>query len=90
MQANPSTSITTYVLVHGVYGGGWIWRDVAAGLRVFGHSVWTPTLTGLGERAHFLSQQITLDTHILDVAGLVTAEELSDVTLVGIPMATWW
>ncbi len=50
---------------------------------MLGHSVWTPTLTGLGERTHLLSQQIVLDTHILDVAGLVTAEELSDVTLVG-------
>ncbi len=83
MQANPSTPNTTYVLIHGAYGGGWIWRDVAEGLRALGHSVWTPTLTGLGERAHLLSGQITVDTHILDVAGLVTAEELSNVILVG-------
>lgn len=76
-------SANTYVLVHGAYGGGWIWRDVAAGLRALGHTVWTPTLTGLGERAHLMSPQITVDTHIRDVAGLITAEELTGVILVG-------
>ena len=59
-----SASVKTYVLVHGAYRGGWIWRDVAAGLRALGHTVWTPTLAGLGERAHLLSEQITVDTHI--------------------------
>ena len=45
--------------------------------------MWTPTLTGLGERAHLLSEQITVDTHIQDVSGLITAEELTGVVLVG-------
>ncbi len=85
MQANPSTPITTYVLVHGAYGGGWILRNVAEGLRTLGHAVWTLTLTltGLGERAHLLSRQVTVSTHIQDVAGLIEAEELRDVILVG-------
>lgn len=73
----------TYVLVHGAYGGGWIWRDVAEGLRRAGHRVWTPTQTGLGERAHLLSRQITADTHIEDVAGVLETDELHDVILVG-------
>ena len=83
MQANPHIPTKIYVLVHGAYGGGWIWRDVAEGLRTLGHTVWAPTLTGLGERAHLLSRQITVGTHIQDVAGLVEAEELKDVILVG-------
>ena len=83
MQAKSSAQTKTYVLVHGAYGGGWTWRDVAAGLRTLGHAAWTPTLTGLGERAHLLSRQITVGTHIQDVAGLIEAEELNDVILVG-------
>lgn len=73
----------TYVLVHGAYGGGWIWRDVATALRGQGHRVFTPTQTGLGERSHLLSRQITVDTHIEDVANLITFEDLRDVILVG-------
>ena len=81
--ASSSIPAKAYVLVHGAYGGGWIWRDVAAELRALGHGVWTPTLTGLGERAHLLSGRITVDTHLQDVAGLIEAEELRDVILVG-------
>lgn len=73
----------TYVLVHGAYGGGWIWRDVAEGLRRLGHRVWTPTQTGLGERAHLMSRQITVDTHIDDVASVIETDELRDIILVG-------
>ena len=73
----------TYVLVHGAYGGGWIWRDVAEGLRRQGHRVFTPTQTGLGERSHLMSRQITVETHIQDVAAVIETNELRDVILVG-------
>ncbi len=73
----------TYVLVHGAYGGGWIWRDVAEGLRRQGHRVWTPTQTGLGERSHLLSRQITVDTHIEDVAKVIETDDIRDIILVG-------
>jgi pimeloyl-ACP methyl ester carboxylesterase len=73
----------TFVLVHGAYGGGWIWRDVAEGLRRQGHRVWTPTQTGLGERSHLLSRQITVDTHIGDVANVLETDEIRDAILVG-------
>lgn len=82
-QGGPPGERKTYVLVHGAYGGGWIWRDVAEGLRARGHRVYAPTQTGLGERAHLLSRQVTVDTHIDDVAGVIEAEELRDVILVG-------
>jgi len=72
----------TYVLIHGAWFGGWVWRDVAAGLRTKGHYVTTPTLTGLGERRH-LDQNIDLDTHIEDVLAHIEMEDLTNVTLVG-------
>ncbi|GJD49476.1 Haloalkane dehalogenase [Methylobacterium crusticola] len=72
-----------YVLVHGAYGGGWIWHDIAPALRARGHRVYTPTQTGLGERAHLLSRQITIDTHIRDVASLIEMEDLTGAVLVG-------
>ena len=73
----------SYVLVHGAWHGGWCWARVAARLRAAGHRVFTPTCTGLGERAHLMSRDITLDTFTNDVANVVEAEELKDVILVG-------
>jgi len=45
--------------------------------------VFTPTLTGQGERAHLLSGAINLSTHIADVLGVFRCERLSDVVLAG-------
>jgi pimeloyl-ACP methyl ester carboxylesterase len=73
----------TYVLVHGAAHGGWCWRDVAARLRMSGHVVYTPTLTGLGERSHLISFDPSLQTFIEDVAQVIRYEELSGVILVG-------
>lgn len=74
---------TTFVLVHGAFHGGWCWRAVARALRDAGHSVFTPTLTGLGERRHLMSAALTIDTFVSDVANLIEVEDLRDVTLVG-------
>ncbi len=73
--------MANFVLVHGAWHGGWCWRDVVAPLARAGHRVFAPTLTGVGERAHLLSRQITLETHIADVMGVIEAEELSQVVL---------
>jgi pimeloyl-ACP methyl ester carboxylesterase len=73
----------TFVLVHGAWGGAWIWRPVLTGLRAAGHEVHAVTLTGVGERAHLRTPSIGLATHVADVVGLVRAEELADVILVG-------
>jgi pimeloyl-ACP methyl ester carboxylesterase len=73
----------TFVLVHGAWHGGWCWRDVAAILRQAGHTVYTPTQTGLGERSHLLSRNITLDTFVDDIANLIRFEQLEKVVLVG-------
>ncbi|WP_207540625.1 alpha/beta fold hydrolase [Sabulicella rubraurantiaca] len=73
----------TFVLLHGAWHGGWCWRDVAEVLRAGGHRVFTPTQTGLGERKHLMSREITLDTFVADVVNVLEAEELEDVILVG-------
>jgi len=73
----------TFVLVHGAWHGGWCWRHVLRRLRAAGHEAHAPTLTGLGERAHLARPDTDLDTHIQDIIGLIEAEELHDVVLVG-------
>jgi len=75
--------VATYVLVHGAWHGGWCWQRLAPLLRTAGHDVYTPTLTGLGERAHLLTPAVDLDTHAQDVAGLLEYEDLREVILVG-------
>jgi pimeloyl-ACP methyl ester carboxylesterase len=75
--------VTTFVLVHGAWHGGWCWDRVAPLLRAAGHEVHAPTLTGLSERAHLLSPQVGLDTHVEDVVRLVDVLGLTDVVLVG-------
>ena len=72
-----------FVLVHGAWGGAWIWRRVLGPLRAAGHEVHAVTLTGDGERAHLRHAGIRLATHVADVVGLVRAEELDDFVLVG-------
>jgi pimeloyl-ACP methyl ester carboxylesterase len=56
---------------------------VARLLRQAGHEVYTPTLTGLGERSHLMNREIDLDTHVKDIVGVILCEELSDVVLCG-------
>src|SRR5258708_24171866 len=73
----------TFVLVHGAWCGGWCYARVAALLRARGHTVFTPTLTGQGERAHLISGAINLSTHIEDALGVFRCEQLGDVVLAG-------
>src|ERR1700690_637004 len=81
--AKAQTAAQTFVLVHGAWHGGWCWSRVADRLRAAGHQVFTPTQTGLGERKHLLSKDITLDTFTKDITNVIEAEELSNVVLVG-------
>jgi pimeloyl-ACP methyl ester carboxylesterase len=82
----PATAQTsaprTFVLVHGAWHGGWCWRRVADLLEKQGHKVFTPTLTGVGERSHLMSKDINLDTHITDLVNVFKWEDLKDVCLV--------
>ena len=73
----------TFVLVHGAWHGGWCWKKVSPLLKAAGHEVYTPTLTGLGERSHLLAKEIDLELHIQDIVSVLIYEDLSDVTLIG-------
>jgi pimeloyl-ACP methyl ester carboxylesterase len=72
----------TIVIIHGAWVGGWRWRAVADDLRDRGHYVFTPTLTGLGERAHLTSPEVNVSLHARDIANVVRYEALRDVLLV--------
>jgi pimeloyl-ACP methyl ester carboxylesterase len=73
----------TFLLVHGAFHGSWCWRRVADRLAATGARVYAPTMTGLGERAHLLTRKTNLGTFIDDVTGVIDAEELDDIILVG-------
>jgi pimeloyl-ACP methyl ester carboxylesterase len=75
--------MATYVLIHGAYQGGWIWKPVAERLRAAGHAVHAPTLDGCAERHHLVRPGITVATHAREIAELLFYEDLSDVVLVG-------
>jgi pimeloyl-ACP methyl ester carboxylesterase len=75
--------MATFVIVHGAWSGAHAWRWVRPLLRAAGHDVVTPSLTGLGERAHLATPDTNLDTHVADVAAVLHYEDLHDVVLVG-------
>ena len=75
--------MATFVIVHGAWSGGHAWRWVRPLLRSAGHEVFTPALTGLGERSHLASAQIDLETHVRDVIAVLEYEDLREVVLVG-------
>jgi pimeloyl-ACP methyl ester carboxylesterase len=75
--------VSSFVLVHGAWHGGWAWQRVAPLLRAAGHEVAAPTLTGVSDRAHVLHPSVGLSTHIQDVVSLIEAYDLRDVVLVG-------
>jgi pimeloyl-ACP methyl ester carboxylesterase len=79
--------MNSFVLVHGAWGGGWYWEPIARRLRSAGHEVFTPTLTGLGERSHLGRADVDLDTHVRDVVQVLEYEDLHDVVLVGHSLA---
>jgi pimeloyl-ACP methyl ester carboxylesterase len=72
-----------FILVHGAWHGAWCWKRVVPLLRAAGHAAWPVTLTGVGERAHLISKEIRLATHVQDVLAVIEHEELDNVTLVG-------
>jgi pimeloyl-ACP methyl ester carboxylesterase len=75
--------LAAFVLIHGGFSGGWLWKDVRPLLHDAGHESFTPTLTGVGERVHLANSDIDLDTHVQDVVGVLHYEDLSEVILVG-------
>jgi len=72
-----------FVLVHGAFHGGWCWQPIARTLRSAGHEVFTPTQTGLGERKHLMSSEISMETFVFDILNVILYEDLHNVVLVG-------
>ncbi len=79
--------MAVFVLIAGMWHGAWCWRRVTSLLMAAGDEVYTPTLTGVGERAHLRSCHIDIETHVQDIVGVLEAEDLHDVTLVGHSLA---
>jgi pimeloyl-ACP methyl ester carboxylesterase len=75
--------MSTFVLVHGAWHGGWCYRDTAKALRAAGHTVYTPSLPGAAEHSHANHHGMTLETHVRDILGLFASEDLEEVILVG-------
>jgi pimeloyl-ACP methyl ester carboxylesterase len=73
--------VATIVIVHAAFGGGWEWREVANLLRAREHDVYTPSLTGFGERVHLATPQTCLETHIQDILNVLRYEDLYEVVL---------
>lgn len=74
---------TTYVIVHGAWGGSWAFKEVDSIMTAHGDVVYRPSLTGQGERVHLASPDVTLSTHINDVVNMILFEKLTDIVLVG-------
>lgn len=70
------------LVCHGAWSGGWSWKKLREPLRAAGHEVFTPTYTGLGERAHLAHPMLDLETHIQDILGVIEMEDLRDIILV--------
>jgi pimeloyl-ACP methyl ester carboxylesterase len=75
--------LSTFVVAHGAWGAGWVWKKMHPLMNARGHRLITPTLTGLGERAHLARPDIDLDTHIADILGVLEFEDLASVNLIG-------
>jgi pimeloyl-ACP methyl ester carboxylesterase len=71
------------VLAHGAWSAAWAWKKMRPLMRTAGHEFFSPTYTGLGERAHLAHHEIDLSTHIQDVVAVLEFEDLQDVTLLG-------
>ena len=75
--------MATFVVAHGAWSAGWAWKKMRPLMRAAGHELWTPTYTGLGERAHLGHADVSLDTHIQDIVAVLETEDLADVILIG-------
>jgi pimeloyl-ACP methyl ester carboxylesterase len=81
--AGQTMKVNPFVLVHPAWHGGWCWKKITPLLQKAGHRVFTPTLTGLGERSHLARPEIGLEVHVSDIVNVLNYEALRDVVLVG-------
>jgi pimeloyl-ACP methyl ester carboxylesterase len=72
-----------FVVAHGAWSAGWVWKKMHPLMARRGHRLVTPTYTGLGERAHLARPDIDLDAHIADILAVLEYEDLSRINLIG-------
>src|SRR5690348_14940484 len=87
--ARAQSAPRTFLLIHGAWVGGWYWRRVSDLLAKKGHRIFSPTLTGLGERSHLLSKDVNLDTHVTDIVNVIKWEDLQDICMVAHSYGGW-
>lgn len=75
--------MTTFLLIHGAYQGGFIWKPTANRLRAARHLAFAPSLDGCGERQGQLRPGITTETQADELAKFLHYEDLDDVVVVG-------
>ncbi len=75
--------MATFLVAHGAWSAGWVWKKMRPLLGERGHELFTPTYTGLGERVHLARPDVGLETHIADVLGVLEFEDLRNVLLIG-------
>jgi pimeloyl-ACP methyl ester carboxylesterase len=75
--------MATFLVAHGAWSAGWAWKKMRPLLRGAGHELWTPTYTGVGERAHLANPSVDLETHIRDILAVIEIEDLDDLILIG-------
>ena len=75
--------MATFVVAHGAWSAGWVWKKMHSLMVARSHRLVTPTYTGLGERAHLANPDIDLETHIADMLGVLEMEDLTGVDLIG-------
>src|SRR6185369_10365894 len=75
--------MATFLVAHGAWSAGWAWKKMRPLMRERGHELFTPTYTGIGERAHLAHKDLDLEAHIADVLAVLEYEDLTDLILVG-------
>ena len=78
-----SISPKTFLVCHGAWSAGWMWKKMHPLMNAAGHGLVTPSYTGLGERAHLANPSIDLETHIEDMLNVIKYEDLRDIVLIG-------
>jgi hypothetical protein len=79
--ADKDTGVAEYILVHEAFLGGWVWGKVASILRWEKHEVYTPTVTGCGDRSHLLREGIDLHSYINDLTSFFNFDLAGDTGL---------
>jgi pimeloyl-ACP methyl ester carboxylesterase len=75
--------MAVFLVAHGAWGGGWTWKKMRPLMAAHGHELYTPTMTGVGDRVHLAHSGINLEMHIADLLAVLKVENLHDVILVG-------